>query len=297
LEFIIKAHPSFDYYELYRRLIEPAKCPNLAFLENTTLERILEASDVCLMINYCSTAALEAMIHKVPVVYLNNAVYPLKDWRDNLNAEGVHRIHSISKFQEILNLILNDTNTIKYSFENASGQVAEILDIQNSPAASRLLTVIEKLLEIKNIDSEISLLDATSMEALISTKRVESAELTGNAVDGRDVAGLMIAYSYLAGYNNLAHGSIDAVSKVLNGFSGGCDLKRDSCARSGLMASYISGRLKNWDAARPSIRDLGLIANYIIWPPKFVKLSVLERLNLIKYTIQTIRDLLILKVT
>jgi hypothetical protein len=296
LQFIIKAHPSFDYYELYRRLIDPKKCPNLLFLENTTLERILEASDVCLMINYCSTAALEAMLHKVPVAYVNNAVYPLDEWQDNLNAAGVHRIHSISEFHEILNVILNDSKAGKYSFENAQRQVADLLDIENFQSICRTSALIGKLLEIKKISSEISFLNAKTMKVSLFKNQVEAVEYFKNSSFRGDAESMMLVYSYLAGYNNLGPDAINAVSEILDEVVGDKEFKNCSDAQRGLIASYISGRLQNWGVAQSSFRDLKLILHYFIWPQKFVKLSKSERLNLVKYAVQTFRELFICKV-
>jgi len=79
LQFVIKAHPGDDYNELYRNMFD-YRLPNLVFNEQLTLQDVLEASDICFLMNYCTTAALDAMLLHVPVLYLDNAIYPLLDW-------------------------------------------------------------------------------------------------------------------------------------------------------------------------------------------------------------------------
>jgi glycosyltransferase involved in cell wall biosynthesis len=296
LQFIIKAHPSFDYYELYRRLSDSKKFSNIKFVENITLRKILEASDLCLMINYCSTASLEAMLQRVPVVYVNNAIYPLDDWRDNLSDVGLPRTKSITEFQKILKTLLRDSEARKKSLENAHVQVAELLDIGDSTATSRIRIAIKDLLEVKQVNAGVSFLHAKTMENFLLEYH---ANVTGYFHDRSKIdapESMVLAYSYIAGYNNIGPSSIDAVFQILNESDEYGESRDWDQTRRSLISSYISGRLQNWDAARSRIRDLRLIVPYLMWPPYLTKLNSRERSNIIKYTTNTLKELLTHKV-
>ena len=126
LQFAIKPHPSFDYYDLYRRL------KTLAFVE-AALEEVLDAADMCVMVNYCTTAALEAMLAHVPVVYLENAVYPLQAWQDNLTGKGLIRVRDIDQLERRMGELLSEEGARREALEDADREAARVLGAEGSP--------------------------------------------------------------------------------------------------------------------------------------------------------------------
>lgn len=105
LQFVIKAHPSYDYYGIYRSLLDLG-LPNLSFPEHVSLDDVIAASDACLLINYCTSAVIEAVLQRIPVIYLERAVYPLPSRRDNLALAGLQRVADVASLETGLNVAL-----------------------------------------------------------------------------------------------------------------------------------------------------------------------------------------------
>lgn len=152
LQFIIKPHPSFDYYELYRNLINE-ELPNLFFFEELTFEEVIEMGRVSVLINYFTTAALESLINKTAVIFFQNAIYPIADWKSSINDLDIIEVSSISALEssiDELNKSLIDNND---AFHN-SPLVAKIIGISESKVINRLINFINQLV-IDKSDEEI----------------------------------------------------------------------------------------------------------------------------------------------
>lgn len=105
LQFVIKAHPSYDYYGIYQSLLGLG-LPNLSFPEHVTLNEVMAASDACLLINYCTTAVVDALLLRIPVIYLEQALYPLDSRKDNLAVAGLQRVADVAALEQTLDAAL-----------------------------------------------------------------------------------------------------------------------------------------------------------------------------------------------
>lgn len=105
LQFVIKPHPSYDYYEMYESMRDQTH-GRLIVLKQGTLEDAIKSSDVCVLVNYMTTAGLEAMIGGIPLVYLNSAVYPLKDWAPKISGTFFHTVASVSQLRKLVDKII-----------------------------------------------------------------------------------------------------------------------------------------------------------------------------------------------
>lgn len=163
IQFIIKAHPTYDYYEWYRRLTLNGP-PNVRFLEQAILGDVMRASDVCIMINYCTTASLDAMFNHVPVIYCENAVYPLSDWHDNLKGTDLHRVGSIKAMGDAIDQILSSESTRCTMLDANNDHVAAILGASEGSATERLSHFLKNIIRIQSNErapSFYSILQAT----------------------------------------------------------------------------------------------------------------------------------------
>lgn len=107
LSFLIKPHPGWDTYELYRQLCADGP-PNLCFTWDATLVECLAAGDVAVLVNYCTTAGLEAMLHGLPLVFLRTAIYSTQGVRDPLEGGGALSVSSVSDLESALDRLLDD---------------------------------------------------------------------------------------------------------------------------------------------------------------------------------------------
>jgi hypothetical protein len=104
LDFIIKAHPSFDHYELYRQ-IKKFNLPNYSFEEDIDLKHAIKDSMACVLINYFTTATLDVLINNVPVIFLQNAVYPLDSWFTNDLNSVIPKVDNVKDLEAFIDKI------------------------------------------------------------------------------------------------------------------------------------------------------------------------------------------------
>jgi hypothetical protein len=82
LNYLIKAHPSYDHYDLYRLIITHGPA-NIQYFEDLDLLSAISQSDIVVSVNYITSAIIDSFILKKPVIYYNNSVYELTDWLDD----------------------------------------------------------------------------------------------------------------------------------------------------------------------------------------------------------------------
>lgn len=143
LQFIIKPHPSFDYYDLYRNLIS-AKLPNLYFFEELTFDEVIGISSFSILINYFTTAALESLINKTPVIFYQNAVYPLSDWECSIVDLDIIEVGSISALESSIDE-LNKSVTSRLNLTNNALIVEKVIGVSEKTAIIRLTDFINQL--------------------------------------------------------------------------------------------------------------------------------------------------------
>jgi hypothetical protein len=287
LQFAIKAHPSFDYYELYRNL--DSKIPNLKFLEQATLSEILEASDICLMINYCTTASLEAMLHQVPVVYLNNAVYPLLDWRDNLSETGIVRVGSVVELKKTIDNLLNNSIVRQHALTEADKQIKEILGVEEISANQRLIDFIMHVLDGDQVGNAHGLSSIPTMCDIFDSNDEGQLSISlTELVEAHSHKSVLYVLTYLAGSENSGLPNIARIFERLHNIISHEILESWNIARWELMPFYISGRLENWGSGRVGIFDIKLLIPYILHPRMVAATPTSTRKNLFVYILRVV---------
>jgi hypothetical protein len=288
LQFVIKPHPSYDYYELYRRLLDVNR-PNLKFLEQTTLDEVIEASDLCLMINYCTTASLEAMLHQIPVVYLNNAVYPLTDWRDNLSEAGVTRVESIEKLDVAVDKLLFCLETKQFALMAADKQIRELIGVEKIAASQQFINSIRPVLDSQGGLGTYGLSSAQAIHDFLleNNQRLPNA-LFLELASAHTNKSLMFVFAHMAGLHNLRYGSMLLIYKLFYNRPHDCVLKAWESARWDIFPVYISAFLGNLKANQFSISNLKLLFPYLLHPQQVISAPVVARNNLIKYLLRNL---------
>jgi hypothetical protein len=165
------------------------------FLENKTLSEVLEASDICLMINYCTTASLEAMFNRVPVIYLNTAVYPLSDWQDNLSENYIHRVVTFADMEKHIDSILKNPEVKRKSFSDANTEIRKLLGIDQFRASRQLLKILEILLENDR--------NKKNYNEILSAEISQTSLCNEFSATQNSITGLMYVSAYLGGFNGL----------------------------------------------------------------------------------------------
>lgn len=276
LHFVIKPHPSFDYYELYRRLADP-KRPNLTILENGKLDEILDASDICMMINYCTSAAIEAMLHRVPVVYLNNAVYPRSDWQDNLSETGIQRVATLAELELYIDSLLTNPKVKELALSEADKQIKDILDIEEFPASKRFIDLLTHILDDEQISNKEGLQNVQKMHDLLYLYDGQAGLINKYFNElGTKHSGeyLMYAFVHLAGANNFGLSSISKIFDIFHEVAVNDKLKNWNTALWILMPIYISAYFKNQEYCGTNLAGYKLLIPYIAHPYKITTVPV-----------------------
>jgi len=269
LQFIIKAHPSYDYFELYRRLLD-AKRPNLMFFEQAKLDEVLEASDICLMINYCTTAALEAMLLKVPVIYLNNAVYPLKDWQDNLTEISANRVTTVVELERSIDKLLTSPAAKKIALDEADKQIIKTLDIQEISASNRMLELIKQLIDDQKAvkTNEVSI--AQKMREMLALNDASVSQQDAAITSRQSPENLMCILAHLAGVCNLELASLRRIYEIFGKQVKHESLKTWGTAKWSLLEIYLAGYFGETGNGRAHLASIKVFLPYVLNPHQYI---------------------------
>lgn len=144
LQFVFKPHPGYDYYELYRR-VEKLEFQNLTFLEDVDFNEIIAISDMAVLLNYFTTAALESMLSKVPVIYLDSAVYAVRDHTILLDAFRLNLVNSVEELEKKINLLLTDRDYQAQTLKESDFLINQLLDMDQRTFNEKIDELFSKL--------------------------------------------------------------------------------------------------------------------------------------------------------
>jgi hypothetical protein len=175
--FLLKPHPSYDLYEFYRQLCRDAP-PNLLLRENDALDLALDGSDVAALVNYCTTAALEAMLRRIPVVFLRTAIYPVAGG-DSLEREGALQARSVQEFEARVDELLRNEAVRRRAEAEGTALAARVIGTPAGAARERFLAEINALVPAP---PQATSLPALGPEVRVAARLAEAARLLRQGV-------------------------------------------------------------------------------------------------------------------
>jgi len=144
ITFVIKPHPSYDHYEFYRNLTRRGP-ENMVFLESAILDEVLAVAEVAVLVNYCTTAAFEAMLEGIPVVFLRNAVLPLISREDSLKEHGSAPVSSVEELGSMLDRLLQKDIIHAAVLDDADWVLRQYLGEKDPPVLQRIEAVLDQV--------------------------------------------------------------------------------------------------------------------------------------------------------
>jgi hypothetical protein len=180
LFFVIKAHPSFDHYELYRQ-INDKKLNNFLFDENLTLSQAIKNSRLCILLNYFTTAAIDAMLNFKPILFLDNAIYDLPNWKTTNDQNNfIQKIDNIHSLEFFIDKILTDVTFVDLKLASAN----KLLDLILGDTKNKALYNLEDFIKYQfNKKSIVKSLDLKHYKSLYSNSlKSESFENENNLI-------------------------------------------------------------------------------------------------------------------
>ncbi len=144
--FIIKPHPRHDYLDFYRELCSDVAPGHLRLAEGVALLDILPIVDVAVLVNAPTTAAIEAMRHGKPVVYLRNAIHDgIEGYSTPLDEGGTVRVNRIEDFEQTLAQLLDDPGTYQSAVEAGRQFLSDFLYATDGEALENMICLAELL--------------------------------------------------------------------------------------------------------------------------------------------------------
>lgn len=214
LQFVIKAHPGYDYNELYS-ILRDYNLPNLFYDAGLKLDVVLKASDICFMVNYFTSAAIEAMLNRVPVIFLDNGIYPLRDWQDSLTDTNITRVSSFLELESKINDLLTRPEFKANTLLEADEILKNILGIEERSASDQLGLAITSMLNKKNVD-EVEFDELSSRESLQYFLQSNDSQLAIKSLallQKHNSRNIMYVLSYLFGAYSLSYFNVFRIFK------------------------------------------------------------------------------------
>ena len=267
LQFIIKAHPGYDYHELYNHILS-FNLPNLIFNPSHRLDDVLEATDICIMVNYCTTAALEAMLCHVPILFLDNAIYPIDDFQDILSATNINRPKNISDLDSAINDLLVNPLSHSESLLEAHKLLIMFLGVEGKYPTHRLLCAIEEVLYKKPYTIEDGIINLSEMRRFLQSASLKAINKRAWLLANYDEFVIMYIAASLSGSFNLGSACLRSIFINFNKKNNGAEVKSWNILRWHLLQAYIEGYLSQ---PRFCLKGLiVLICRYALSPRMFV---------------------------
>ncbi len=277
LQFVIKAHPGYDYHDLYKKMLE-LRLPNLFFNEEIGLSRILDATDVCIMMNYCTTASIEAMLHKVPVVFFDNAIYQIPSWINSFSDRDIRHVANISELEIDIDELLESSTSREHANLQSNNLLKYFLGIEKKSAKDRLFDSIVHLIN-KQADNDLNKQNPfLGMMPLNSSK---ATQFRDELISKHESVSLMFVFAFISGVFN--HSSND-LHKIYHLF----DIQENNLPWETVRWHLMKGHVEGYNKA--SIRCISLnwfraLILYFSHPKRFVIQDSQYKRELTKYII------------
>ncbi|MDY7000175.1 MAG: hypothetical protein SVS15_00150 [Thermodesulfobacteriota bacterium] len=107
VEFEIKPHPRYDYYDFYQRFTAHGP-DNVRLSPESSLEQALNGSSAAVLVGPPSTAVLLAMLAKIPTIHLNGSEYRARGLQTCLPQSGIIQVGTAGEMFEALDRIFAD---------------------------------------------------------------------------------------------------------------------------------------------------------------------------------------------
>jgi hypothetical protein len=280
LQFVIKAHPGYDYNDLYSCLVDQ-NLPNLLYDEKLKLDEVLNASDICIMFNYFTTAALDAMLSNVPIIYFDNATYPLTGWQDNFIDAEVSRVNNIKELECVLDDLLLNAGIRKKALSRSHRLIMDSLGIEEFTASERLSLAIKSTLESKQRFKARNLGGKKVIKDFLYSNTTATLEYRDSLKKAYSSHLLMHVISTLSGSFNLR---ITSISRIFIIFNNNANSDFPKNIRFKLLQAYVEG-FNNGPNNGISLNWLGLLIFFLINPRELLAASSYFRRQIVKYLV------------
>jgi hypothetical protein len=143
-KFIIRPHPAFDDLEYYRSIASRSS-NRILISGDLDLERAVSNSDLAVLMNYCSTAAVEPMFVRVPVLFVSSALRKTRYTDDLLRRNGIYEAATNSSIEPLIEAAIEDLFTRGRLVTGGMELLARIVGDTGNPAPVRFRQLLESV--------------------------------------------------------------------------------------------------------------------------------------------------------
>jgi hypothetical protein len=287
LQFIIKAHPGGDdYYWIYKSMLNH-RLPNLVFNDRWTLKDVLDVSDVFFMINYCTTAAVEAMLSRVPVIFFDNAIFKMEAWRDNLEDTSIRRVKTIDELEYSIDELLLNPDIRNNVLSEAEIELKILLGYEYAYANENLTDLILSMLSNRKNDNIFAINNKKGLQELLYSKSNNFASYRRDLIKRHSSYRNMIALSFLSGNFGLSISGIFRIFEIFNPEKRSNETLNWNEVRWHLLQAHIEGSNDEFNGCG-FLNGIRVLIIYITNPRKFMIAPLTFKRGIFKYLIQNI---------
>ena len=121
---------------------------------------------ICILLNYFTTAAIDAMLNFKPILFLDNAIYKLPNWNTNDQHNHIHKVENINSLEFYIDKLLSDENFVNIKLNSAN----KLLNIILGDTKNKALNNLEIFIKNKfHNDSKNKLIDLQYYNTLYSS--------------------------------------------------------------------------------------------------------------------------------
>ncbi len=143
LSFVIRPHPAYDQVDYFQLIA--AEHPAITVSSEGDIQQALQHADAALLMNACSTAALEAMFARVPLLFVTSALEQSAFAADQLRASGISEAPEIGQLESVLDALLYDAEQRTAALQRDGDILAALVGDDATPPATRLEQVIRRV--------------------------------------------------------------------------------------------------------------------------------------------------------
>jgi hypothetical protein len=134
--FVIRPHPAFDQLEYFAGIVRETS-GNVIMSTAVGIEEALRDADLAVLMNYCSTAAIDALFADIPLLFVSSALRPSAFVQDPLRSSGIAEVSDPSHLEDAIERLLQPGAPRTLAIENGKVLLSRIVGDNGTPARAR----------------------------------------------------------------------------------------------------------------------------------------------------------------
>jgi hypothetical protein len=145
IDFFIKTHPRYDYYEFYKELQNRTN-HHLKIHTESDVNSVLSKKAIAVLVNIPSSVFLNIIAAGIPIIYFKSASHDLPILKSALDRDDAIRPNNIEELEDVIDRIIKDGNFRKIVLDRNLRLLHSNIANSRDAAISKLSGFIDHLL-------------------------------------------------------------------------------------------------------------------------------------------------------